>query len=298
MIEQEQHQQGGDDAALQLSPAEQASVQKAREGLSEVNPHAMPDNSPKRPDYIPEKFWDAEKGEVNIENLAKSYGELEKMRSQKEAPTEAPEAPAEPSKDGKITKPKEEASEEAPAANPITELMTKVQAEFGQSGEVGEETIKALTEAGIPPEIVQTYLQGVQVLAQQTVSEIHNYVGGADNYGAMAQWAADALPDDDLDAFNSALDNPKLRETAVRGLYARFQAANPSEGSLRGPQGQQAATGDVFQSKDDVLRAMRDPKYASDPAYRNEVTEKLARSQRVGFKMHDEGLFGRRVFAR
>lgn len=293
----EEQQGGGQEATLQLSPEEQASVQKARDGLSEVNPNALPETGPQRPDYIPEKFWDAEKGEVNIENLAKSYGELEKNRS---APKE--EAPAEeagePSKDGKIKKPKEEAPAEEGETNPITDLMSKVQTEFGETGEVTEDTIKALTDAGIPQEIVQTYLQGVQVLASQTISEIHNYVGGEESYSAMSKWAAEQLSDDDLDAFNSALDNPKLRETAVRGLYARYQAANPSEGSLRGPQGAQTATGDVFQSKDEVLKAMRDPKYQTDSSYRTEVTEKLARSQRSGFKMHDEGMFGRRVYQR
>lgn len=30
------------------------------------------------PEWLPGKFWDAEKGEANYENLAKSYGELEK----------------------------------------------------------------------------------------------------------------------------------------------------------------------------------------------------------------------------
>ena len=297
MSELEQEQQGGEDAALQLSPAEQASVQKAREGLSEVNPNAMPETGPQRPEWLPEKFWDAEKGEANYENLAKSYGELEKFRNQpKETPEEKSEEAGEPSKDGKIKKPQEEASEAE--SNPITDLMTKVQSEFGETGEVTEDTIKALTDAGIPQEIVQTYLQGVQVLASQTVSEIHNYVGGEESYTEMSKWAAEQLSDEDLDAFNSALDNPKLRETAVRGLYARYQAANPSEGSLRGPQGSQTSDGDIFKSKEEVTEAMRDPRYQTSPAYRQELTEKLARSQRTGFKMHEDGLFGRRVFSR
>jgi hypothetical protein len=30
-----------------------------------------------RPDWVPEKFWNAEKGEADVQNLAKSYGELE-----------------------------------------------------------------------------------------------------------------------------------------------------------------------------------------------------------------------------
>lgn len=39
-----------------------------------------PPAAPVRPDFLPEKFWDAEKGEPRLEGLAKSYGELEKTR--------------------------------------------------------------------------------------------------------------------------------------------------------------------------------------------------------------------------
>jgi len=41
-------------------------------------------NSPQqaeRPDHIPEKFWDTEAGEVNVEAMAKSYSELERVQS-------------------------------------------------------------------------------------------------------------------------------------------------------------------------------------------------------------------------
>ena len=36
-----------------------------------------------RPDIIPEKFWDSETGEINLENMANSYNELEKFVSGK-----------------------------------------------------------------------------------------------------------------------------------------------------------------------------------------------------------------------
>lgn len=35
---------------------------------------------PTRPDFIPEKFWNAETNEVRVEGLAKSYAEMEKAR--------------------------------------------------------------------------------------------------------------------------------------------------------------------------------------------------------------------------
>lgn len=286
----------GEQESIQLSPAELASVQKAREGFSEVNPNNPPPSGPTRPDHIPEKFWDAEKGEVRVEALAKSYGELEKSRSApKEEPVEGAEAaPAEPSKDGKIEKPKP--AEGEPEVSPLTELLGKVQTEFAENSAIGEETLGELAKAGIPKEIAETYLEGLQALAERTVGEIHGYVGGKDQYAEMADWAAKQLSDDDLDAFNTALDNPKLRETAVRGLYARFQSANPGEGNLRGPQGGQgSASGDVFTAKDQVLEAMRDPKYAQSASYRQEVQDKLARSQRAGFKMRQESLFERRI---
>src|SRR5687768_2714090 len=50
---------------------------------------------PTRPDHIPEKFWDADKGEVRLEAMAKSYAELEKSKGkpQEEPKQEEQKAP-------------------------------------------------------------------------------------------------------------------------------------------------------------------------------------------------------------
>src|SRR5690606_2101635 len=40
-------------------------------------------DKPQRPDHIPEKFWDAATGAVRVEELVKSYAELEKGRAPK-----------------------------------------------------------------------------------------------------------------------------------------------------------------------------------------------------------------------
>ncbi|MBT8411175.1 MAG: hypothetical protein KJP02_05190, partial [Octadecabacter sp.] len=39
---------------------------------------AEPTGVAERPDYVPEKFWDSDKGETRLEALTKSYGEFEK----------------------------------------------------------------------------------------------------------------------------------------------------------------------------------------------------------------------------
>ena len=42
-------------------------------------------------------------------------------------------------------------------------------------------------------------------------------------------------------------------------------------------------TGDVFRSQAELVRAMSDRRYDSDPAYRQDVIEKLERSDNLSF---------------
>jgi hypothetical protein len=42
-----------------------------------------PVDAPQRPEYIPENFWNQEKGEVNLEGMAKSYAEMRKAFNEK-----------------------------------------------------------------------------------------------------------------------------------------------------------------------------------------------------------------------
>lgn len=57
------------------------------EEVTEVAPAAVETEAapavPERPEYIDEQFWNAEKGEVNAEGLAKSYKELRKAFNEK-----------------------------------------------------------------------------------------------------------------------------------------------------------------------------------------------------------------------
>jgi len=61
---------------------EQAKATDASEVAHRADDKPKTDDKPKappsRPDYVPEKFWDATKGEVKLQDVMKSYGELEK----------------------------------------------------------------------------------------------------------------------------------------------------------------------------------------------------------------------------
>ena len=63
----------------------------------------------------------------------------------------------------------------------------------------------------------------------------------------------------------------------MSGLKAEYDNANGVEGRMvtgKAPQN----SGDVFRSQAELVRAMSDSRYDSDPAYRQDIIEKLDRS--------------------
>ena len=64
---------------------------------------------------------------------------------------------------------------------------------------------------------------------------------------------------------------------AVQGMNAQYKEANGYEGRML--QGKPAQTsGDVFRSQAQLVKAMSDPQYDKDPAYRQAIYDKLERS--------------------
>jgi len=224
---------------------------------------------PTRPDHIPEKFWDAEKGEVRLDALVKSYSELEKSKGTKVAP-EKVESNVEPEK---------ASTEDAAAVVAAAGLdYTAMSTEFSELGGLSEETYKALDAKGIPQEMVDAYIAGQQALASQWDNTGYEVAGGKESFDKMASWAKDAMTLAEKQALNDAFsgkdttaDKMKL---AVAGLRAKYEAANGKAPGLLG--GQPAGSDSGYQSRAQMTTDMKDPRYAKDPAFRASVERKLA----------------------
>ena len=63
----------------------------------------------------------------------------------------------------------------------------------------------------------------------------------------------------------------------MSGLQSQFQNANGYEGRMLSGKAPKTS-GDVFRSQAEVVAAMSDPRYDKDPAYRQDLIEKLGRS--------------------
>ena len=200
-----------------------------------------------RPEWLPEKF-------SSPEDMAKAYGELEsKLGNPTEEPTET-----------------EEPSEAFQSINQATE-------EFMEAGTLSDETFKSLEGSGLPRELVESYIAGQQAIAESQTSAVYEIAGGQESYTAMAEWATESLDEASLDAFNQIVETGTIDQAkvAVQGLYAQYQSASGAAPKL--VQGNTSGNAVApFGSSKQVSMAMRDPRYNSDPAYRNEVQRRLA----------------------
>ena len=235
---------------------------------------------PERPAHIPEKFWDADAGTIRVDEMAKSYAELEKMKS-------APKAEDKPSDDA--DKPNdltiEPAKEEAPAeaeANPITSAFETFAKHYEETkGQPAEDQIAEIVKLGVPQNIVDNYLAGLSALSQLAFQQAHATAGGQDVFDAASDWASKSLTAAEIESYNTLVTNPATAKQGVEWLVSKYKTAHPSEGSfVESTPG--AAVGDVFRSKSEMVAAMKTDRYQTDRAYVAEVAEKVARSQAAG----------------
>lgn len=243
------------------------------------------DSKPQRPEHIPEKFWDAEKGEVNVDAMAKSYAELEKKGAAK-----APTAPA----DGEnLTDEQKAAKAEAEKAAretlglPSTEQLTEVRQKMTEkllAGEAFDDADYAPFEKmGLDRDTIDTFAAGLKALGEVHKAAVHKEAGGEDNYKAMLEWAKAEFTDAEVEAYNRDVHSgdQAVSLNAVRGLAARFKLASGHSGKDV-TKGGGARTIEGYRSKAEMTADMRDPKYAKDPAFREEVARKVKAARLAG----------------
>ena len=115
-------------------------------------------------------------------------------------------------------------------------------------------------------------------LTDAEMNSVYNSAGGEAEYNRLTSWAADNIPESKLDAFNNIIDqgNATAIQIAVARLRSEYEAQEGYEGRML--QGKAARAVDGFRSQAEVVQAMSDPRYDTDPAYRQDVYDKLERS--------------------
>jgi len=214
-----------------------------------------------RPEWLPEKFKTAE-------DMAKAYSSLE-------------------SKLGQSKEPPESEVQETPSENPseVAELLDSkgldfsvFQEEYSETGTLSDDAYSALNEAGFSKPLVDSWIAGQDALAASTRESMYSLAGGEEQYSQMVQWASDNLPESEIDAFNATMNtqDANMISLAVQGMVSRYRSE--AEPTLIQGNNNSEPSGGKFESTAQMTTAMRDPRYATDPAYRQEVANRLAKS--------------------
>jgi hypothetical protein len=223
----------------------------------------------------------------SAEDLEKAYLELQKKLGEGSQP--ANDEGSEPSEDDQ-----EEASE-APEGevDPIdtsetVKLLEGATTEYynNESGltpetyeKLSQLSGKELLDSWIAYTKSQEQALAQQALNQADVDRVMTAVGGQNEYNQMLGWAKDNLNPAEVAAYDSVVNSndPDAIYWAALGLKAKYTDSVGYEGKqITGKR--TPATNEVFRSHAELARAIRDPRYRDDPAYRLDIETKLARS--------------------
>lgn len=229
---------------------------------------------PTKPENVPDKFWDAEKGVVRTDELLKSYAELEKGKTPSADPNAKPDADP-------------NAKPDAAAQTAVEQAGLKwddLGAKIASQGKLDDTDYEKLAKVGIPKEAVDEFIGLRQSAQDRATLDAVSYVGGTGDqakdqaaWEELAGWAKANLPKDQIDGYNKMLASPNWK-VAVDTLKTLKGRAGGNEPNLLG--GRQAQGGSVigYQSQDEQRADMRNELYNQNTpagaAFRAQVQEK------------------------
>jgi len=203
-------------------------------------------------------------------DLEKAYTELQKKLGEK-----SEEVSQEEESDPEVEPPQ-------PSDNILDQLWTE-----GLNNSLTKETFDKIKEMD-PVDVAKLAMQArqaaennpsVREFTDQDVEQIHGLVGGPESYNRMMSWAQENVPDQEITMYDKVMElgNPIAAYFAVQAMSLRYADVVGRDAPMvtgKAPK----STSNVFNSQAEMVRAMEDSRYEDDPAYREQIMQKLQRS--------------------
>lgn len=170
------------------------------------------------------------------------------------------------------------------------EAVDAIIEEYMEDENLSERSLKKLEEHGFNRKFVQNYIAGQQAIVERMARGLVDFVGGGDNWETIMNHLQ-KHDTDSLDALQDALDNGKIK-TVKTILTLTQKTINQSKESKFGKKAQRSVSKSAkpqiqtkvdtgpkgFSNSQEMVDAMKDKRYASDPKYRAEVEQRVIRS--------------------
>lgn len=165
------------------------------------------------------------------------------------------------------------------------DVANRIEQEYENDNELSKDSYEQLAKAGYSKGFVDSFIQGQEALAETYVAKIVQYAGGEAKFNAIVAHIKATNPDS-LDTLYEAIERQDLKaikstiNLATSGRQAKLgkaparnvAAKAPASGAVRA----QAPTVEKYKSADEMVAAMSDRRYQTDPKYRESVRAKVA----------------------
>lgn len=163
------------------------------------------------------------------------------------------------------------------------DMADAIEAEYEADNKLSEASLQALEKAGYSRGFVKSYLNGQEAIATRYVAQIQSYAGGPEKFEAIlkhmnanspdaSEALEKAIQEQDLKAVKTLINlgmasrTKKFGKAPERSVTKRAPAV-AQQSSSKGPQG--------FANQGEMVKAMSDPRYQNDPAYRATVEARM-----------------------
>ncbi len=217
---------------------------------------------------VPEKF-----AGKSMEEVIKSYQELEKLQSGREPEEEVVQ----------------EATEENEKAPEVTEITEDVYNKYIDKDEVTEADYIELEKLGFNKEQVDTEISERDEMREfqeyktnKTLNSILEPLGGgADKLKEVSDWANSSKSPEEVAEFNSTLSKvPKVAQQAMlKTLYAEYEASNDTMEQVLHTNNNQTQPSKGYKTQEEFFKDVGSEEYQTNPAYRQAVEKKMSQSR-------------------
>lgn len=163
------------------------------------------------------------------------------------------------------------------------ETIARIQEEYAEDG-ISEKSYAELEAVGYSRQFVDSYIRGQEALIDSYVAGVKNYAGGPEKFDALyshlentnpeaAQSLMSALESRDLGTVKAIIN---LAGASRAKTYGRQPTRSVTQRAI--PAKPQAPKAEGFESRAEMIKAMSDPRYRHDAAYRREVEQKVINS--------------------
>jgi hypothetical protein len=228
-------------------------------------------------DNVEEQQQEQEDGEASKEETEPTQEELIKQLQQELQELKESKSKEEEALQDESLKPIEEKAKEKDVD------IEAYKKEYILSGELSEESLKALEDSGFTKEAIDAYITAKTYQEQKKAVKImEETVGSEDNYMELIEWISSNKSQEEIAEYDEGV-NSKYAKHIIKAMYNEMQQATkgheqePQHRTLRGrPSSSNEQEGTVgFKSQAEMMRAMQDPSYGVDEKYTQLVRKKV-----------------------